>query len=409
LLGTTEFSPDVIQLDSLPEHVGPYRIRGALRSTALERVLLGYDSQLGRTVWIWMRPVGEPVLGESFRAVNRMTRVRWVACGTRENEQWDAFLTPTGCPLSAWVERNGPLSWAEFRPLWEELAEELQNSCKEHSLPPSLSADQIWISPAGHLQLIGTKSDPQAGPTAHPAADEHRALTCLRNVASLMLEGPLRSVDCQAKAIQAPIPLHGAKVLNRLWAEPGLPPDQPPYVRVEELRADLLATQDEPVAVTRWARAKHLVGQGVYSLLGMLFLSGFVLLLGELVATIREATGFDLMAWPPIVIAVLLFFGPAYLGRGGVSFLRAGIAIVLADGRQASRLRCLVRALLAWTVVAVLGLVTWVGVTFFTFPWSEWIVPGTAAALLAAYVSLMIRSPSRAPHDHVTKTYLVPR
>jgi hypothetical protein len=111
-----------------------------------------------------------------------------------------------------------------------------------------------------------------------------------------------------------------------------------------------------------------------------------------------------------VMIGAAVLLAPAYLLRGGVSYYGAGIAIVLEDGRQASRLRCLARALVAWGVVASLGLFVRGGVSYLTFiPWSNWTIPALAVALLGGYVYLMLRSPSRAPHDYLLGTCLVPK
>jgi uncharacterized RDD family membrane protein YckC len=128
-LDTGHFDAPLVQRDDLPDKVGSFIIHGAFRWTAEDKLLLAQDPQLGRAVWIWLRPQSQPALGETHRAVNRTTRVRWLACGRHDGEQWDAFLAPSGCPLPALVVHNGRLSWAEFRPMLEQLTSELHESC----------------------------------------------------------------------------------------------------------------------------------------------------------------------------------------------------------------------------------------------------------------------------------------
>jgi hypothetical protein len=432
-LDTGHFQPEITQPDDLPDQVGPYRIRGALRWTPTEKSLLGQDTHLGRAVWISLRPQLDPPLHETERAVNRMTRLRWVACGSFESYQWDAFLAPSGCPLPALVADNGPLSWTEFRPLLEELTEELRASCRDQTLPGALSPEQVWIGPKGQMQLLARKfldaRDSAAGIEGDkpPADEDARALAFLGTVAALAFEGKPRPVAGQALPIQAPLPLHAARLVNRLLAA-----DQPAFDRVDKFQAELQVTREEPTEISRWARARHLIGQGVFAALAAL---GALTILG-LVAGSGLLQGEDRVV--PVAVCVLeltLFFLPAYLTRGGLSFLRAGIAIVLQDGRQASRLRGLARSLAAWAVVAVLGGVYWIGAaglsrlpwadwiafgtTYYkndagavwadTLPWGEWLAGGITALLFAGYLFLMIRSPARAPHDYLTQTYLVPK
>ncbi len=125
----------------------------------------------------------------------------------------------------------------------------------------------------------------------------------------------------------------------------------------------------------------------------------------------KSATGlepWDLIA--AVLIGAACVLAPACLLRGGISYLIAGIVIVLGDGRRASRLRCLARALAAWGVVIALGLGTWAGVEYLNFvPLRQLTIPLLAVALLAMYAYLIMRSPSRAPHDHLVRTFLVPK
>ncbi len=87
--------------------------------------MLAEDPQLNRNVWLWLRPLAEPSLDAAARDIGRATRNRWVACGTDGAWQWDAFLAPAGMPLPVLAAGPTRLSWAEVRPMLEELAEEL--------------------------------------------------------------------------------------------------------------------------------------------------------------------------------------------------------------------------------------------------------------------------------------------
>jgi hypothetical protein len=405
-LDTGQFDAPLVQPVGLPDKVGSYNVRGAFRWASEDKLLFAHDPQLGRAAWIWLRPHSEPALGETHRAVNRTTRVRWLACGTHKHEQWDAFLTPSGCPLPALIARNGRLSWAEFRLILEQLTEELQESCSDHSLPQSLSLDQVWLSSKGQVQLLETSSavcDSQM--LLGATNDQERALTLLADAAALALEGKPRPSGCPPKAIQAPVPLHARKLLDGLTLRGESLPDQPCYEWVNRFEADLKATERQPVEVSPWARAKHLIGQGAYALFTLVPIAIMLLNLPDKPDTTTRA--WALLAAVLIGAAVLL--APAYLLRGGVSYYAVGIAIVLEDGRRASRWRCLARALVAWGFVAILGLFTWGGVSYLTFiPWSKWTIPALAATLLGGYVYLMLRTPSHAPHDYLLGTCLVP-
>jgi hypothetical protein len=121
-----------------------------------------------------------------------------------------------------------------------------------------------------------------------------------------------------------------------------------------------------------------------------------------------------LVAWPALWVLW------AFAARGGFSFKMVGIALVQADGRQASRWQCAWRALLVWTPVTILLLVS---VWLDDWYWSAW-QPGisygwklalssvawwAAVLLLLAYVALAVWFPTRSLHDRLAGTYLVPR
>jgi uncharacterized RDD family membrane protein YckC len=121
-----------------------------------------------------------------------------------------------------------------------------------------------------------------------------------------------------------------------------------------------------------------------------------------------------LIAWPALWVIW------AFLARGGISYRLAGIALVRGDGRPASRLQCGWRALLVWTpLTALLVLSLWLEEHY----WSLWqpdasptwllslasAVWYAALLLLAGYVLLALWRPARTLHDRLSGVYLVPR
>jgi uncharacterized RDD family membrane protein YckC len=110
----------------------------------------------------------------------------------------------------------------------------------------------------------------------------------------------------------------------------------------------------------------------------------------------------------------------AFLARGGLSYRLAGIALLRADGRPASRLQCAWRTLLVWApLTGLLVLSFWLQERY----WSLWqpessprwlyslasAVWYAALLLLAGYVLLALWRPARALHDRLSGVYLVPR
>lgn len=237
------------QPEGMPETLGPFVVRGALRWDDGAKILLGQDRSLGRSVWIWLRPSADAPLPAARRDISRATRLRWLACGRHEDEQWDAFMAFPGCPLVEAIQSRRE-SWARLRPLLEELAEELAAACAEDTLPDLLHADQVWVGPDGQMQLLDIPLG-RCNVAAEGAAGSGRALTLLGQTAALTLEGRLRPPGRNGP-VRAPVPLYAGRLLNRLLG------NRNPYMDVGQFQADLKASTDQPAEVSRGRRAVHL-------------------------------------------------------------------------------------------------------------------------------------------------------
>ncbi len=222
-------------LASLPERIGRFTIRGALKWTPDEKVLLGEDAALGRRVFLWLRPQARPPLDAARRDVGRRTRLRWLACGKQGDLQWDAILAPSGCPLPEYVRSEGALDWCEARPLLAALAGELSAACADGTLPGPLTPAQVWVQEDSHVQLADTPlvADVAGATPDKPAADAERALELLRQVAVLALQGePLR--PGAALPTWAGLPPGAQVALRRLFGS------GPRYETPEQFQAALL-------------------------------------------------------------------------------------------------------------------------------------------------------------------------
>jgi hypothetical protein len=120
-----------------------------------------------------------------------------------------------------------------------------------------------------------------------------------------------------------------------------------------------------------------------------------------------EWAGFEL--WVAVAGVPLLWVVGAGVLRGGVSMRLAGVAVVRADGRRASRRRCAARAALVWLpVAALLAGSVWVQVAHYRHPYPAAALWLLAAALLPVYVVVALKDPARPPQDRLMGTYLVP-
>ncbi len=204
------------QAGPLPERVGGFAVRGALKWAQQEKVVLGEDPSLGRRVFLWLRPTGAPPLDAARRDVSRRTRLRWLGRGRQGELQWDAILAPSGCPLPDFIHSEGTLDWAEVRTLLAELAGELSAACADATLPPALTTAHVWVQPNGRVQLadISLTAGPQEKSSA--GTSQERALSLLRQVAVLALEGQSRPPGEANRPTRAWLPEGGAAVVNRL-------------------------------------------------------------------------------------------------------------------------------------------------------------------------------------------------
>src|SRR5262249_47485221 len=143
-----------------------------------QKVLIGTDPALGRTVWVELRASGAPGLSPARRDLNRPARLRWLGGGVHKPWQWDAFLAPSGVPAADLVAGSRRLAWHQVRPVLEQLADELAAACADGTLPSVLTADQVWVRSGGQALLLDAPpGEPTLPPEeSPPATDQGRSL-----------------------------------------------------------------------------------------------------------------------------------------------------------------------------------------------------------------------------------------
>lgn len=238
-----------IRSENLPVRLGGFLIRGAMRWDDDERILAGEDPSLGRRAWIQLRSERDAPILDVRRKLSRPTRLRWLGASGHGPWSWEAFVAPSGRPLSEWVA-SVPLGWGATRHILEQLTEELAASLEEGNLPESLALDQVWIRGNGAVELLDIslgKTGDRDGRSA--AMSEVRALDLLRGVANVALSGRAESFDVPHGPIRAIVPLHARRILDRLSGV------VPGYGLFSEWQADLLAIHDRPTESSTFQRA----------------------------------------------------------------------------------------------------------------------------------------------------------
>jgi hypothetical protein len=259
------FGDDLSRPAGLPERVGPFEVRGALRWDDAARVLWGEDPALGRTLLLRLRPREEEPLGAARRACARTTRLRWLASGVEDVWQWDAFPAPDGQPLTDLVSADGPLHWPQTRLLLEQLTEELAAADGEGTLPQPLAVSAVWVRSDGGALLLDVPLRPE---DAKSLANSPRsgALALLDGVAALALEGDRPR---HSRHLCAVVPAHASRLLDRLHGV------ETPYRDLQEFRSDFEATRGLPTRVTSSQRTAQLVVQVSLLAIGLLWMLGF--------------------------------------------------------------------------------------------------------------------------------------
>ncbi len=265
---------DAVHDRALPERLGSFTVRGALRRDETSAVLLGESLSLGRQVLLWLRPAADAPLSEARRDLARAARLRWLAAGHHEEWQWDAFLTPAGCPLADWVAADGRLSWADVRPVLDDLTAELIAADEDGTLPPTLALGQVWVAAGGRVLLLDV---PPAGDDAAEADSPFDLLAC---VARFGLEGRRRA-GAGREPVRAPVPGYARALLDRLVGAGR------PWKTLREWQRGLAAVAGRPPEVTRGRRAGHV------ALLALFLTPGLLLMLVPALLTVVQAISYS--------------------------------------------------------------------------------------------------------------------
>ena len=246
----------------IPEKIGVFQIRGVVRIKLAETILAGDDPVLERQVWLTIHPAQLPETPAVRREITRPTRLRWLASGELSLPEehrseaarawavgsstgrvdalsWDAYLAAEGCPLPEAIPDQG-LSWAEARPLVEQLTDELVAGLADGTLPDELEPDYVWLRPGGNILLIGSTF---AGGVEAPARRQKRALTFLGRIVRRLLEGG-KAADRPGEPLAAPLPAHARTLLDPLVGV------GPPHSSVDEFQRRLKETADAPASMT---------------------------------------------------------------------------------------------------------------------------------------------------------------
>jgi len=400
--------------ENVPDHVGPYRIRGLVSRHEGRVFLDATEDALGRHVLISL-DANEAPLTAARRELARPARLRWLTAGEGLGGKWDAFLAPAGSPIEHLVSPREPLPWAKVRPVLEQLAGELLDAQRDGSLPPELTLDQVRVQEDGRVQLIDW-----------PLSASPRIATPLQlvqRVAALLLEGRVPRDGELPRALRAPVPGHAVPILDRLTGV------RDPGPSLEAFVADLDATRNAPRAVGTAQKIGYLAVLVVLHSVGLLLMFAPTFLLQSVArqdqSKITNLVGrfWDLQTAGPqsrlwaigTFLSMPVIFWPAvwvmwaYVFRGGFGYGLTGLRLVRQDGRAPTRLQCAFRILLVWMPLTLLLLVAnFLRSQIEVYHDMADTVTWSAVGLLGVFAYFSVLFPSRSPHDWLAGTWQVP-
>jgi hypothetical protein len=344
--------------------VGPYDVIESLGPTDLGELFLGFDPLLKRSVWIHIVQPGTPAVPTTARDATGQARLHWLNGHRTVVGGWDAYETPSGRPLLSLTE---PLLWQMVCRALVDLVAEIDQGLLAGTLDP-LNLDRVWVTTEGRMALLDFRAPGAPGIAAARPATMDEAQRFLHDVAARAL----------GARVLPPLPLSVSSVLERLAAGA--------FGTMADVRSALSATRGRADHVSHTLRFASVAVTLITWLIGTRVLNG----VGLAVSKVGGAN---------ILCALLAVFW-ALLLRSGFWLRIFGIAVVTADGREASRFRAVGRAALAWS---------WVPLQIFTTThgWSQ--VGGYVVLLRIVGLLWSAAAPTRGPHDRVAGTFLVPR
>jgi len=322
---------------------GPYPVVRELWKSGGRSLKLAVDESLGRPVWIHETPVDR----QAPTHADRPGRLKWLRGGEEAGLYWDAYEAPTGRPVAE-IARGGPRDWETTRRWLLELLTEFHECERSADWPADLSIDSLLIDGFGHMKLLAFPCRPRRG-SGDDTPVEARWPRLLRQFVWLALAG--REPDPSETSLPVPLPEHARRLVEPLTRNPG-------HRSIEQLLEATRRVMNRPTRVSD-ARRRQLAYASIVPLsVGVLL---FVFQFSERdLASARPRVDitalqftvecvewltipFAVMALPALLLAVVF--------RGGLSLTLFGIATQRADGRPATRLRCLLRATIAWAPV----------------------------------------------------------
>lgn len=240
---------------------GPYESIGVLWAHQDQQLVGAFDPVLRRNIWIHLRKDNAGSVDAARRTLSRPARLRWLAGGTVDGQNWDAFEAPEGSPLLSCPRQ----SWGAVRFYLLDLAEECAAALAVPGASLETSLQRIWITRQGRALMLDFPCPGSNGPVDVPVRisqwDEAQRL--LAQVASSALRRGEQEGDTRSNPT---IPLHARSFLDALALGT--------FEKFEYVLGNLQSLVTKPADINRGRRAASL-----FLLPALILMSGLLLAL----------------------------------------------------------------------------------------------------------------------------------
>lgn len=251
-----ELANETLPATPSDRRIGLYHVLGELESSPSEPMILGYDTQLLRKVWIRICPADAPSVSQPIRELARIGRLRWLNSQRSAEGGWDAYEAPSGQPLLQVIGK--PQTWDAVRFWLRDLAEELAASRAEGTLPAVLDLDRVWITADGRAKLLDFRAPrlsafKEDGTDADSRASDDSPDIFLKRVAIAALEGTIvSSEEARSRDVTIPMPVSARALLNGLGqsVEATIPVDQ--FKKFTDQPASVTGAKRKAVLASCW-------------------------------------------------------------------------------------------------------------------------------------------------------------
>jgi hypothetical protein len=373
------------------------------------------DPLLRRQVWILHHGRDAERCAGARRAVERPSRLRWIATGEAEGRPWDAYDAPHPAP-SLWAcstgERRRP--WREGRRELRSLAVEIVAAREDGTLPSRLSLAQIVAGPEGRILLLDRTFEPDSHDMELFDTDPEGLRSFFQVTVCALATGHIhRSNEIARRVDVARLPVWDHELLGELW-NPSHDPIETIASMPERLRDELRRGGE----LTVRSRITYLLGIAILS--GTLWVAAPEVIPGMIEMTSQawaegraaaEGMNAPPMEWartawsfPPWLAGLLGFLIPivsALAFRGGLGLRLPALEVCTTRGRPAGPWRLFLRSLpLALATAAV---------AYTLFAGSVALSATILVLLFVVALAGAFLSPARSLIDLIARTFVRPR